>query len=155
MKNLFAHQNLRHARQLLCLMTALVTLTSCSTLLGKPQAGIVFHEEVSVCISPANDGVTATIRPLKCYSMREASPYRVSGSVVVSEKSGTIRFRSTFMLKPVNSVFPETPDCEGGGRLELDLGTFAPGAYQVYSGESLLVELDYPEDLPWCSSAGA
>lgn len=130
----------------------ILTLPACSGLIRKPEPGIVIEDDASICISSSQLGeITASIKPADCYSYRKYLPQRQTGVAVINEQAHSIRFHSTFVLQPIRSIFPQTPDCEGGGQISLNLGLLNGGIYEVFSGERSLGKINLLPDLPWCS----
>lgn len=134
-------------------LVGLIFLTACTGLVRKPQAGIVIEDDISLCLALSSDAaVSATLQPADCYSYREVRPWQQLAVAVIDRRAGSIRFDSTFQLQPTRSIFPRTPDCQGGGRLELKLGQLDAGSYQLFVGNTFVGQLAIPNELPWCSS---
>jgi hypothetical protein len=133
------------------LLLVTVMLGGCSAIFSRPEEGIVVRERASVCFRQSPEAhILASVMPSDCYSMRCASPYRMSGTAVLDQRAFQIDFETTFKLRETKPFLVGCgPDCSGGGYLEFDLGVLEVGLYDVNLWSTYLGDLSVTSGLPW------
>ena len=131
------------------LITAM--LVGCSTIFQRPEEGIVIREHAEVCFRQSAEAqILASVTPTECYSMRCASPYQMTGTVVLDQRDFRLDFETIFKLRETKPFLVSCgPDCSGGGYLEFNLGQLEVGLYRVNLWGTYLGDLSVTSGLPW------